>query len=271
MSLLPHLDSLIPILAGAVLTTAAFRRKPHAGAWAVRALRILGPALMLAGGAWLFAKEPPSLRWERFAVDRDRASAEFPGAPAAQDVEDGAGGADVARTSLVYAVPGMEMSLRLSASQLPVQAVSATEAERIASALAYFAQQGFTLQSRSEKRTRAATLHRLNLRWEAKRVSMQVLVGYSRGQVYRAMATFADGHAEERISERFLGSFRIAPPTEEMEEEPEAEPTAGSGVASAAQGTKTMQTGAPTATLWPVGVSLPVAASMRKATMLSVP
>jgi hypothetical protein len=196
-----HIDSLIQLGLGVAFTVMGFRRPPMRGA---NIFRVCGPALIVIGGLLLLK---PGSHWQRQFTADQNASAEFPGTPSAMDSTDTEGGISVKRTTLLYNVPGHDMSLFLSYSALPEGARAMTDEERFAATVAAMSQRAKVLHQES-----SGSIHRLTLREEEKKATLELAIAYAHDNVYRVVASWADGDEDPPLIERFVRSFSLGLP-----------------------------------------------------------
>ena len=202
-----HIDSIIQLVLGAFVTWFAFRRSSKLGARTRTLLRVCGPGLLVIGGVLLFKPDAPS--WERRPTTDKIASAEFPGAPAAKETTDTVGALTVKRTSFTYDVPGKDIALALSYSALPENTRAMTDAQRIDSTLAYLTSQGAKILQNEKGAT--GSIHRLKVRQDDKKVTIQMAIAYVGNNAYRVVASWSDGQDDKALTDRFVNSFRIEP------------------------------------------------------------
>lgn len=202
-----HIDSVIQLLLGALVTWIAFRRSSKLGARTRTILRVCGPALIVVGGV-LLLKPDPAPSWERQLTTDKIASAEFPGAPAPKETTDTVGTVTVKRTSFTYDVPGKDIALALSYSALPENTRALTDAQRIEGTLAYLTSQGSkVLQNEKDP---AGSIYRLTVRQDDNKVTIQMAIAYVGDNAYRVVASWSDGHEDKPLTDRFVNSFRLS-------------------------------------------------------------
>lgn len=207
MFLVQHVDSVIQILVGLLLTWWAFRGSSRLGARARKVLKLCGPALIVIGGL-LLLRPSGDPKWERqFTADKV-ASAEFPGVATSERTTDTLGDVAVERASLTYKVPGKDISLFLSSSALPENARALTGAQRIEGTVAYFVSQGAKVVQNDVDST--GSVYRVTLRQEHEKVTTRMAIAYDGASVYRAVASSADDQADDALTERFVASFRLS-------------------------------------------------------------
>ncbi len=205
MPFVKHIDSIIQIILGSVFTWLAFRSSNKLPARTTKIFKICGPALIVVGGL-LLLQPNSTASWERQLTSDKAASAEFPGPAVAQDTTDTVGTVSVKRTSFTYNVRGRDISLFLSYSTLPENARALTDAQRMQSTLAYFASQG----SRVVRSETTGSIHRLTLRQDDNKITVQMALAYVGDNVYRVVASWGDGQEDKPLTDRFVNSFRIS-------------------------------------------------------------
>lgn len=202
-----HIDSLIPLGLGIVFTWLAFRRNTALAALPRKIFRICGPALIVIGGLLLLKPDAAPSWHTQFTADRV-ASADFPGVATPKETTDTMGDITVKRTSFAYDVPGKDIALFLSSSALPASARTMTDAQRIESTLAYLTSQGSRVVQNETDAT--GSVHRLTLRQDDKKATMQMALAYVGDSVYRVVASWTDGQEDKPMTDRFVTSFRVS-------------------------------------------------------------
>ena len=211
MALTQHIDSIIQISIGVAFTWMGFGGRSRLPARAVKVFRICGPAL-IAIGAVLLWKPQPAAHWQRLFTSDKIASAEFPGAATPKESTDTVGAVTVKRTTLTYDVPGKDIALFLSYSAIPKEARGLSDAQRIENTLAYLATQGSQVV-KNETIPGPPIVHRITMRSDANKTSMQMALSYVGESVYRVVASWADGNEDRALIDRFVTSFKVAPGT----------------------------------------------------------
>lgn len=207
MFLLHHLDNLLQLSFGVFFTWLGFQQAP-AGFRARRLFQICGPALIAIAGLLLFLKPADgATSWQRQRTADGLASAEFPGAPTPKETTDTIGDVTVKRTSFAYDVPGKDIALLLSYSTLPENARTLTDAQRLESTLAYLTSQGGTVTAQETDAT--GSLHRITVRQAEKKATIRMALAYVGDKVYRVVASWTDGEADDALVERFVRSFAV--------------------------------------------------------------
>lgn len=203
-----HIDSIIQLALGIFFTWMGYRSKA-ARTRGTKVLRVCGPALVVIGGLLLFAPEAAP-KWQRTFTNDEVASVEFPGVPKPRESVDTLAGTSVKRTSFTYNVPGKDISLFLSYSQLQPEAREMTEDERIEAAIALMTSQGNKVVQREKLGDSSPSVYRLTMRQDEKKATLQIALAYFGENVYRAGASWTDSEADLILTDRFIGSFRVS-------------------------------------------------------------
>jgi len=204
-----HIDSIIQLSLGVIITWMAFRPSNKQGARTTKIFRVCGPGLIVIGGLFLL-KPNAAPDWQRqFTADKI-ASAEFPGLATPRESTETVAGISVKRTSFTYDVPGKDIALFLSYSAIPDHAKGLSDAQRIEGTLAFLAQQGSTVVKNEKDPT--SSVYRLTIRQDAKKATVQMALAYVGDYVYRVVASWTDGQEDKRLTDRFVSSFRVSAP-----------------------------------------------------------
>ena len=207
MFLAHHIDSIIQLVLGVLVTWFAFRPSSKLGPRTRTLLKVCGPGLIVIGGVLLF-KPDPAPSWERRLTTDDIASAEFPGAPASKETTDTLGAVTVKRTSFTYDVPGKDIALALSYSALPESTRALTDAQRIDSTLAFLTSQGSKILQ--NEKDPSGSIYRLTVRQDDKKATIQMAIAYVGNNAYRVVASWSDGQEDKALTDRFVNSFRVS-------------------------------------------------------------
>ncbi len=186
----------------------AVSRSASASARNKRVVFALG-SLMIVGSVVLLFQPEILLDWNRVATADKVASAEFPGAPHAEEIVVPLGPTSVRTERVAYKVPKRDMELALSHSPFLPDLEPMTHDQRVAAIGQSFAAQGFTLVQNEKQTTASPPLYRLTFHRDQEKVTMQSVLALVGNDGYWATATWSDSDEKRSVTDRFLGSLVI--------------------------------------------------------------
>ncbi len=171
-------------------------------------LRVAGPLIALWGAYQLTVAFAPS-PWRRVSTKDGHASAEFPSATTSEAAVESPGGIAVTRVTVRCKVPGKEIDLRLSYSEIPPGSANLTIDQRLDAFKAFLQQQGLSLVSCLPERGQPYPGYRIVCDTRDGKYRTQMLGVISPTAVYRVIATSSTRLASDPTIGRFMGSFVI--------------------------------------------------------------
>ncbi len=211
-----HIDALLTALGGLFCcyfgyhasrpgTTTAQQR-------ATKFLRIGGPVLVLVGLVRFVTDQPTqptTTTWKRHTTSDGMASVEFPGPPKTTEQMDIHGPISVRRTSLIYQVPFIDVSLHLSFSPLVPGEKDLTDAERIAAMKEMLTQNGFLFTLDSPTRIGTVSGFALDFQRDGGKIRSWMRIAIVKGKIYRVVVSSEGAFHNDPVINHFLESFRI--------------------------------------------------------------
>jgi len=214
--LLQHIDSLLPLLAGAFMCYVAYwpRRLKKvltsSQQKAVKLFRCGGPLFLFFGLLQFFVFEPfVASIWHRYATADGVASAEFPAVPETTQRTVAESDRGLSYTFWFHDVPGKDIHLRLSFSPVPPEASGFPDVERFAACKAYWEQRGFEVRRESPLTLGAVSGRAFDLQRDGGKARMWVRMVCLPGGIYRVVAVSAGSYHDDPVISRFLDSFRV--------------------------------------------------------------
>lgn len=209
--LIQHVDAVVITAIGLGLTLHAWLKRESLLASPnrlVRAQPVLAP-LALAFGLLRFALDSqPRYTWRWATTIDGRASAEFPCETTAESTFDVVPGGRVKRQTVRCGVPGRDIDLRLSVSELPRGAAESSLEQKLAGVRAAFEQQKMRVISTAMEDHGGVGGFRVVVESE-KDGRMIMRVAVTPNGIYRAAASSTAGFHDDPVIPRFLESFRI--------------------------------------------------------------
>ncbi len=211
------IDALIPLACGTYVSLIGYgvvspsRDRQKGEAWRKKwggFARVAGPLIVLWGAYGLAAGFAPYL-WQRISTDDGHASAEFPVATTKEAAVDTLGGFKVKRVTVRCNVPGKEINLRLSYSEIPAESPNLPVDQRIEAYKAYLRQQGMSVIACAPDPGRPFPSYRIVSEFHNGQYRTQSRVVIFPTAVYRVIATSSTSLASDPIIDRFLKSFAI--------------------------------------------------------------
>jgi hypothetical protein len=171
-------------------------------------MRVAGPLIALWGVYQLVAAFAPAT-WQRVSTKDGHASAEFPSPTTSEAAVESPGGIAVKRVTVRCNVPGKEIDLRLSYSEIPTESANLTVDQRLDAFKAFLRQQGLSLISCAPDRSKPLPSYRIVSETRDGRYRSQMQIVISPTAVYRAIATSSTGLVSDPAIGRFMRSFVV--------------------------------------------------------------
>ena len=207
-----HIDALISTAAGLCLTVYSWRRYEHlrtSPKKAARALPYLAPFVVVFGLFQFIIDAHPAYVWQRASTNDGQASAEFPCTPKTESAVDSAQGVSIKRVTVVCNVPQRDINLRLSYNEIPPEGAGLTVKQRMEGVLAFFNQQGSSVDSCEPDNHGDIPGFRLVINNSVQKAHMQIRLAIMPKALYRAVATSSAGFHDDPVITRFLDSFAL--------------------------------------------------------------
>ena len=212
--IIQHIEAILTTIGGVfamAIGSKAASRGDHSRR--TKLLKILGPCLMGFGVLRFLMESATPVEWRRVATSDGMASVEFPGAPKANDQTQTLQGQTVQTLGWVYSVPGKDISLRISYSDVPAAEAEVPVATRFDFSKQFFIGQGFQLLREETATFGGAPGYSLEMEQADGKAVMWVRIAYLGSRIYRIVGSAGAPFREDPVIPQFMQSFQIRPTT----------------------------------------------------------
>jgi hypothetical protein len=209
--IIQNIDAIISTIGGIICTWFGYQAA-NKGDNSVRTklLKILGPCVIGFGILQFIIGAISSVEWRRIATPDGVASVEYPGLPKANDQTQTLNGQTVRAIGWIYAVPGKDISLRISYSDAAVTESSIPADQRFIFLKQFLSKQGFVVLKEEKIKFGNAAGYSLQMEHTESKAIVWMRVSYVGNCIYRAVGSCGASFREDPVISKFVDSFKIS-------------------------------------------------------------
>ncbi len=208
--IIQHIDAIITTIGGVICTIVGYKgfRKIDASKH-IKLLKILGPCVIGFGLLNFFLTLAAPVEWRRVSTSDGIASVEFPGTPKHNKQTHKLQGQAIRTIGWVYDIPGKDISLRISHSDVLVEEAEILDTERFNFIKQYFIEQGFHLLSESTGTYGTTPGYSLHMEMGNGESVLWMRLAFVDARIYRIICSTGKSFRDDPVVVKFMESFQV--------------------------------------------------------------